>query len=177
MILLARANGEPIRGKTKLQKMLYLLSYPLEGLDRCHYEPYNYGPYSEVVKVESEYLANVGVLYGGDLDIGLTADGARVAEAVAAQTDSRTLRIVEKYKKMFNDMTLDELLAYVYSAFPETASRSVKYKSLQPRMERLILSLLRKEKISGQRAAELLGKSYPYVLKTAGDAGIRVLGP
>ena len=176
IILLAHAGGEPVRGRTKLQKMLYLLSYAVKGLERGHYEPYNYGPYSEVVEAEKEYLENVGVLDARDGHIGLTAEGVRVAEALAAQKDPKTLEILLKYKEMFNDLTIDELLAYVYSAHPETASKSPKYKSLQPRMERLILSLLRKEKISSERATELLGKSYPYVLEKAGDAGIRAFG-
>lgn len=99
-----------------------------------------------------------------------------MAEAVAGQAGSRTLEVLREYKETFNDMTTDELLAYVYLAHPETASQSAKYAGLKPRMERLMLSLVRKEKISGQRAAELLGKSYSYVLEKAGKSGIRVLG-
>ena len=176
IIMLADAGGTPIRGKTKLQKMLYLLSYPLERLERHHYEQHDRGPYSEVVDHEKEYLQTIGVLYSRRCEIGLTEEGCRVAEAVAGQADSRTLEVLREYKETFNDMTTDELLAYVYLAHPENASKSAKYASLKPRMERLMLSLVKKEKITGQRAAELLGKSYSHVLKKAGESGIRVLG-
>ena len=176
IILLADAGGRPIRGTTKLQKILYLLSYPLEHLERYHYEQHDHGPYSQVVDHEKCYLQNIGVLYSRRCEIGLTDEGCRVAEAVAGQTDSETLDVLREYKDMFNDMTTDEILAYIYLAHPEPISKSAKYTSLKPRMERLMLSLVKKEKITGQLAAELLGKIYSYVLKRAGGAGIRVLG-
>lgn len=121
-------------------------------------------------------MQNIGVLYSRRNEIGLTEEGCRVAEAVAGQADSQTLEVLREYKDVFHDMTTDELLAYVFLAHPETASKSAKYASLKPRMERLMLSLVKKEKITGQRATELLGENYQRLLEKAGVTGIRPLG-
>lgn len=174
MILLARASGGHVR-EAKLQKMMYLLSYPLDGIGRGHYETSDRGPRSAAVEAEKASLESAGVLRCEGGRAGLTARGAEAAEDAAGRAAPRTLAVIRTYADMFGDVDDDELSAYVYLACTETA-RSAECARLQPRMEPLIMSLLRKEKISAQRAAELLGQSYLSILRKAGDAGIRPLG-
>lgn len=87
----------------------------------------------------------------------------------------RTLDVLLEYKETFNDMSDDELLAYVCAAHSDAAGPAACGR-LRARMEGLVMSMLRKEKISCGRAAELLGEEYWSVLKKAGEAGIRPLG-
>lgn len=174
IVLLARAGGEPIRGDAKLHGMMFLLSDPLK-LGRGHYEPCSYGPCSRAVEAEAESLRAAGVLRGENGELSLTEAGTRAAEAEAGRAGARILDVLQEYKETFNDVSDDELLAYVCAAHPEAAGPAARER-LRPRMECLVMSLLRKEKISCGRAAELLGEGYWSVLKKAGDAGIRPLG-
>ena len=70
-------------------------------------------------------------------------------------------------------MTGNELLAYIYSAYPDMTEESVEYENLKPNIEKHILSLIRKQKISSQRAAELLDRSQDYIIKKMKTSGWR----
>jgi len=80
-----------------------------------------------------------------------------------------------EYKKFLNDLTRDELLAYVCSAYPDMTEESVEYENLKPNMENHILSLIKKQKISSQRAAELLNKPQDYVIRRMKDERIGII--
>ncbi len=177
MILLAKANNEPIRGRLKLQKMMYLLADKLDEIkDQSSYDADNYGPYSEVIDQESQYLEDVGVFTTSLGEIDLTKEGKEIAnEFVHKAANKELLHLLSDYKKFVNDMKTKELLAYVYSAYPDMTDESVAYEDLKPHMEENILSLVKKEKISSQRAAELLHKSQTYVIKKMKEKGIVVL--
>ena len=160
VVLLAASNGgEPIRGKTKLQKMAFMLT---EGEDReygpCGYDADNYGPYSGIVDEAAGRLEYVGALRTDGRDISVTQLGKEIAGRIAAGEDSRTLAMIDMYKEMFNDLTADELLAYVYSAYSYTATRSLVYNRIASNMERHVMSMLKKGKITSERASELLGR-------------------
>ena len=79
--------------------------------------------------------------------------------------DQKILKILNEYKKFLNDLTTKELLAYIYSAHPGMTEESIEYENLKPNMEYYILSLIKKQKISTQRAAELLDKSQNYIIE------------
>ena len=104
-------------------------------------------------------------------ELSLTEAGTR--EAGAGRAGARILDVLQEYKETFSDVSDDELLAYVCAA--EAAGPAARER-LRPRMECLVMSLPRKEKISCGRAAELLGEGYRSVLKKAGGARIRPLG-
>jgi uncharacterized protein YwgA len=61
-------NAEPISGRTRLMKLLYLLSRN-QGIDKIleirnyyKYEAYDYGPFSKDVFEDVEFLRNVGLI-------------------------------------------------------------------------------------------------------------------
>ena len=177
VILLAASNGgEPIRGKTKLQKMVFMLTEGEDGGDGpCGCDAGRYGPHSDAVDEEAGYLAKAGILCTDGAGISVTPLGREVAGRIAAEEDRRTLDMIDRYKEMFNDLTADELLAYVYSAYPDTAARSLAYGRVAPNMERHVMSMLKKEKITSERASELLGRPLEDVLGLAGRMRIRTL--
>ncbi len=176
IILLANASGEPIKGRTKLQKMMYLLSDKIEEIkEQNSYDADNYGPYSEVLDEEEQYLEQIGVLTSSTGEIALTKTGKEIAQELSKHEDEKILKVLDEYKKFLNDMTSNELLAYIYSAYPDMTEESVEYENLKPNMENYILSLIRKQKISSQRAAELLGRSQDYIIKKMKDKRMAVL--
>ena len=180
LVLLADAGGgEPVRGRTRLQKMMFMASKADGELGRegC-FEPDNYGPYSEVVNEELEYLASIGVLRiagGGGGGIGITRVGRRIAERASKEVGAETSLMLANLKELLNDLPTREVLGYVYAAYPETASESVEYQRIRPQMESIMLSLIRKEKITSGHAAELLGKPRHYVIGLMKEAGIAYL--
>ena len=176
IILLANANGESIKGRTKLQKMMYLLSDKIEEIkEQSSYDADNYGPYSEVVDEEEQYLEQIGVLTSSPGEIALTETGKEIAQELSKHEDEKTLKVLNEYKKFLNDMTGNELLAYIYSAYPDMTEESVEYENLKPNIENYILSLIRKQKISSQRVAELLDRSQDYIIKKMKDKRMAVL--
>ena len=179
LVLLADAGGgEPVRGRTRLQKMMFMASKADGELGRegC-FEPDNYGPYSEVVNEELEYLASIGVLRiaGGGGGIGITRVGRRIAERASKEVGAETPLMLANLKELLNDLPTREVLGYVYAAYPETASESVEYRRIRPQMEGIMLSLIRKEKITSGHAAELLGKPRHHVIGLMKEAGIAYL--
>ena len=176
IILLANANGESIKGRLKLQKMMYLLSDKIEEIkEQSSYDADNYGPYSEVVDEEERYLEQIGVLTSSPGEIALTEAGKEIAQEMSKNEDEKILKVLNEYKKFLNDMTGNELLAYIYSAYPDMTEESVEYENLKPNIENHILSLIRKQKISSQRAAELLDRSQDYIIKKMKDKRMAVL--
>lgn len=177
LVLLADAGGgEPVRGRTKMQKMMFLASKADDELDRegC-FEPDNYGPYSEVVNEELEYLASVGVLRVAGSEIGITRAGRRIAEKLSKEAGANTPLMLSNLKDLLNDLPTREVLGYIYAAYPETTSESVEYKKIKPQMEAIMVSLIRKEKITSGHAAELLGRPRHYVIGLMKEAGIAYL--
>ena len=177
IILLANANGEPIRGRLKLQKMMFLLSDKIDEIrEQSSYDADNYGPYSKIVDEESQYLEQVGVLSSSHGEIAITKKGKEIAKEMINNEDEEILSALDEYKRFLNDLTSNELLAYVYSAYPCMAEESDKYKDLKPHLEDYILSLVKKQKISSQRAAELLGRPQDYIIKKMKEKKMIVLG-
>ncbi len=177
IILLANASNEPIRSRLKLQKMMYLLSDKIEEIkEQSSYDADNYGSHSEVVDEEEQYLEQIGVLTSSHGEIALTKTGKEIAQEISKHENKKIIEALNEYKKFLNDMISNELLAYIYSAHPDMTEESIEYESLKPNMENHILSLIKKQKISSQRAAELLNKSQDYVIKKMKDRQIALLG-
>lgn len=177
IILLANANNEPIRGRLKLQKMMFLLSDKIDEIkEQSSYCAGNYGPYSEVIDEESKYLEQIGVLSSGHGEITITNEGKEIAKEMMKNENGNTISALIEYKKFLNDLTSKELLAYVYSAYPDMTEESVEYENLKPDMEYHVLSLVKKQKLSAQRAAELLNRPLEHVIKQMKERGIMILG-
>ena len=177
IILLADADKQrPIEGRTKMQKMMFMASKSVGELgEQGCFEPDNYGPYSEVVNEELEYLASIGVLAVGDAHIAITPAGRRIAAELSREACTKTVTMLRNTKGLLNDLPTREVLGYIYAAYPETTAESVEYEKLKPQIERILLSLIRKEKISSGHAAELLGKPRHDVIGLMKEAGIAYL--
>lgn len=175
IILAVYLNDEPITGNTKLQQIMFLLSDVVEEVrDDCNYDADMYGPYSEIVAYELNYLTEMGVLYSVGNKIGTTPMGQDIAKELLKRERREIINLLSKYKAFLNDLTINEALAYVYLAYPSMTSASTKIDDLKPNMENYIMSLVEKQKISAQRAAELLHIPYLHALEKMSERGIQV---
>ena len=164
-ILYANANNEPIKGRIKLQKIIFLLSDKIDEIKEQSSYDADYGPYSEIVDEESQYLEQIGILTDIDGEIVITKAGKEIAKNLAKNENAEIISLLSEYKKFLNDLPVNELLAYIYSAYPNMTEESAKYAAIKQNMEKYIFSLIKKQKISSQRAAELLDKSQNYIIK------------
>ncbi|MCY4490418.1 MAG: hypothetical protein OXC46_03025 [Thaumarchaeota archaeon] len=166
IILLTHSNNEPINGRFKLQKIMYVLSDSVEEIkEQCSYTTTNYGPYSKILDEEVRYLEQIGVLTEDVGKIILTGTGKKIAQELHKNEDEESLYRLNDHKDFLNDMTKDELLTYIYSAHPDMIKKSIEYDDLKPHMEKHVMSLLKKHKISAQRAGELLNIPQYSVIK------------
>lgn len=175
IVLLAASNGcEPIRGRMKLQKMVFMLTCGngREG-GSFGYGASGGGPHSDVVEEAARRLEDVGVLRTDGEDISVTQLGREVAGRIADGEDRRTLDRIDRYKEVFNDMTADELLTYVYSSYPDMAARSPTYDRVMSDKERHTVSMLVGGKIALGRAAEILDRPVDDVWRMAGRMRIQ----
>lgn len=176
LILLAGAGSEPIRGRLKLQKMMFVLAESIEDLnDETSYTPDYFGPYSETVDHEYDYLKNLGILQICSNKISLTDTGKHIMENLRRKTDDKLLLRIEGCKEFLNDLTSRELLAYIYSTYPGMVVESTEYDKIQSEKEDLILSLIKKGKISSGRGAELLHTTMTHIMKKMNEKGMQVL--
>ncbi len=99
--------------------------------------------------------------------IHLTPKGDRLSAALWENADTKNKELVCDIKKEFNDLTLNELLLYMYVTYPETAENSdVQDRVLRDRRP-IALSLLRKGKVTIQKAAELAGMNLEEFINLA----------
>ncbi len=176
IILLANADNVPIKGRTWLQKELFLLSERIEKLrEDTSYEADLMGPYSDTVEEELRNLEQIGAVSIDSNKISLTKNGKDVAKVLEQKESKQVMEYIRDYKKFLNDLSQDELLCFVYSAHPEMTEESVKYEKLKPKMENILLNLVSKEKISSNRAAELLKRDSEYVFKKLKERGHKIL--
>lgn len=174
ILLTGAADNKPIKGSIKLQKILFMLSNGIDGIREGAFDAHLYGPFSKTIDQELQYLGQIGVLGNIHGEITLTETGREIAKDMAKDDTTRDiLEILTEYKETFNNLTDKELLTYVYLAYPDAAKASADYEHLRSNMEDHIISMVKKHKITAQRAAELLKKPLPYVMKRMKEEGIQ----
>ena len=72
------ANGGEVKGKTKLQKLVYFVGVLTEQLDELGYRPHFYGPYSDEVAYAIGQLRAIGAVDQNETDWGIDRSGFEV---------------------------------------------------------------------------------------------------
>ena len=83
-------------------------------------------------------------------------------------SEPEVLQQIAEFKELLNDLTYDELLAFVYFSHPsleEIIGESSWYEEFLPIRERLAISLYEKDKVSAQKAAQIAGEYLGDFLK------------
>ena len=148
LALMYAQNEEQIEGRTRLQKMIFLLQKKFEeedgGLpisDKYSFTPYDYGPFSQPLYADLDELrredsdAEKFVVERSDtFDQGkvkyqyeLTPTGISFVEDELADDAKfqEILRKAEEIKEEFNHLSLSQVIERVYSEYPEYAENSV----------------------------------------------------
>jgi len=136
-LALLHASGRDIKGKTRLQKLAFLLDKEELGADFQAYEfkKYDYGPFSKHLLQDVESLSNEGVVdidksrtFSGNTryDYELESNWTDEVEKLAKQDDIQNVfdaaeSLVEKY----DDMSIRDLVEYIYEEYPEYKENSV----------------------------------------------------
>lgn len=139
--------GEPIIGRTRLMKMVFLLLKEAE-LDKelaqtTSFKPYKYGPFDSEVydaldalkalgiveeKAQkerlSEFFEDLDETYDVDTEYKLTPVGVARTQKIANGLPHDVIRKISNYKMIYNQKPLLEILQYVYGKFPEYAKLS-----------------------------------------------------
>ena len=155
ILLLIGVPGSPrpfeLDGITRLEKLIYLAeregSLPTRVREAFTFKPYDYGPYSKDVYEAADLLERFGLLtesrvyQGSGLDemeevlVGadregverrfiLTENGRVVAQELANRYP-QIAATLQAIKGRYGRMSLQQLLQYVYTNYPESAAKSV----------------------------------------------------
>ena len=163
----------PIRGKTWLQKEMFLLSKLVQRLaERTEYDPYHLGAYSPIVdEIEEQFYISEYVERVGD-SIKLSLEGRKLAEEVWQRADESDKRIVAGVKTLLNDLPQLELLGFIYSEYPETAVESEKRDEVEARRVEIAIALLIKGKVPLEKAAEIARQPVHSFIRTLKERGV-----
>jgi uncharacterized protein YwgA len=140
LALLEGGERSGIEGRTRLQKLLFLIQQRLESQDMevkngYNFVAYDYGPFSKEIYEDVETLIDRGLVAeeAKKLDDGvikyqynLTEDGEEYIDNTSDRIDERQ-EIIKDIKNEFTDEDLQDLIDYVYSEYPEYAVNSVLY--------------------------------------------------
>ena len=143
LALMDAKDGEPIEGRTRLQKMVFLLQKELEQREQFggtvptyDFIPYDYGPFSrdlyddldamidqQFVDDAEEPLQSGKVKYIYEIE----DDGQELVKSEVKRWEEvqEVLNVAREVKREYNDMLLSDLIEFVYSEYPDYAERSV----------------------------------------------------
>lgn len=162
LALIASNSGAPVPGRLHLQKEMYLLQRAFPDLgEQLDFEPYFLGPHSFTVEDEAKELAQSGYIDVEGGRVSLAPRGAQLVPKILGFLPRERIQRIDEFKRLLNDLSNDELLAFIYFGYPssDVEEESAQYRQLLPRRLELAKSLYRKGKISAERAAEIGGVS------------------
>ena len=138
LLLLLFADGrtestnEPIEGKTRLQKELFLSQKNLKDhrVEKPYsFRPYHYGPYCKDIYSDIDWLKDEGIIvekqqtdaYGGVLRIfSLTKSGINeVKELLGDSEIFKQYEMIREVKKAYNSMSVVKLVEYTHNAYSD----------------------------------------------------------
>lgn len=167
--------AQAIRGKTWLQKEMFLLSKIRPELgERTEYDPHLMGAYSQIVdEIQDQLYISEYVEKAGD-SLKLSLEGRRLAENVWIRTSEDEKRLVSSVKTLLNDLSQLELLGFIYTEFPETAVNSEKQLDVESRRVEIAINLFVKGKVPLEKAAEIAKQSVQSFHRILKERGIEV---
>ncbi len=138
LVLLYSMSNMEIEGKTKLEKLIFVIQKRLIeelkwGITGSNYDfrAFNFGPFTEEVYddvASLKLLSLVNVVGEGDNQkYSLTEKGKTVVESLIAQKrlNSDFISEIAKIAKNFGELRLDKLIEKVYKEYPEYARNSL----------------------------------------------------
>ena len=142
LALMYAGDGEPIEGRTRLQKLVFLMQKRLEEAgedplqtDDYEFIPYDYGPFSKELYDDLDEIMARNMVEGREenldedkvkYDYKIQEDGEQwVRDQLAKEEAQRVLRLAEEIKDEYGDVYLSDLIDEVYSRYPKYAENSI----------------------------------------------------
>ncbi len=153
---LGSLNNTPLRGKIKLQKLLFLISNVFkEYKDLLEFEPHLFGPYSETLDNIVGDLIKLGLVEKEGSRYRLTKKGFELYKKMEPKKE--LIEVIEDFKSFLNDMSDKEVLTFVYVSYPNFIGESAKWNELKRDRVETAIALLKKQKVSFGKAVEISG--------------------
>jgi uncharacterized protein YwgA len=136
-LALLYASGREVNGKTRLQKLAFLLDREELGsnFNAYQFKKYDYGPFSKHLLQDTEKLENKGVVdisekptYSGNIryDYQLEEDWLEPVEELAEDNDiSEIFESAEELVQKHSEKSIRDLVEYIYEKYPEYQKNSV----------------------------------------------------
>lgn len=135
-LALLTASGGEVNGRTRLQKLAFLLQEEELQQDAYNFIKYDYGPFSKELLDDLEDLEDKGVLkinktrtFSGNKRYDYSVDsGAEEFLEVLAQANDDVEQITESAERVvrqYGDMSVREIVEHVYDKYPEYKENSV----------------------------------------------------
>ncbi len=133
LILLLINQLEYVRGKTRLQKLLFLLTSKFNLKNNLNFQPNRYGPFSSNLNEEIKNLMDQGLIKetndreSKELGYLYTINDQKQEEInkKIAKMDSSVINKLHEIVEEFGKMPLNKLLKYVYQRYPEFTTKSL----------------------------------------------------
>lgn len=142
LALMYAGDGEPIEGRTRLQKLVFLMQKRLEEAgedplqsDDYEFIPYDYGPFSKELYDDLDETMACNMVEGREEDLGedkvkydyeIQEDGEKwVSEQLSKEEAQRILEFAEEIRDEYGDVYLSDLIDEVYSRYPKYAENSI----------------------------------------------------
>ena len=149
-------NNAPIRSKTHLQKIIFLVSNVFKNLsDLFEYEEHLFGPYSENLNYVLEDLIKMGLIIQKGNSYELTQKGIEIFNHLSP--NQNLVEVIKDFKEFLNNLSQNELLAFIYVSYPDYIGESVKWNEIKKKRVYYASQLLKNEKISFGKALQLSG--------------------
>lgn len=137
ILLLLYAKGkdgsfcEPIRGRIKLMKELFVLGQIIKPSNFYEFVPYLYGPcsfelYEDLEALTQERLVDIFDEYrDGHGLYSLTKEGTEKSKKVFDSLDKNTSNKISQIKSELNHLSFLDLLKKIYKEYPDFAKKSM----------------------------------------------------
>lgn len=166
-------DNSPLESKIKIQKLMFLISNVFKDFQGLlHFEPHLFGPYSETLDNVLDSLIRLGLVeevHGSSYRL----NDAGIRMYLSLKPKPELVRVIEDFKGFLNDLSNNEILAFIYVSYPQYISESIVWDELKPNRQKYAISLFKKSKVSFGKAAEIAGLSFIDFDKILKDRRIR----
>ncbi|MGC9779567.1 MAG: UPF0175 family protein [Candidatus Heimdallarchaeota archaeon] len=149
-------NNTPLTGKTKLQKLLFMVSEVFVNLkDLLDFDDYLLGPYSEKIDAILENLVKLDLVTNEKSKYYLSSIGLEIFKRIKPKENLSS--VIIDFKELLHDVPEDYLLIFIYVTYPEYKFESSKWEELQSKRLDAAIYLLKNDKVSFSKANEISG--------------------
>jgi len=127
----SRIPGRPVRGKTRLQKEVFLAQKAVKDRRikrKYSFMPYHYGPFSRQLYFDVNWLQRKGLVEerthladrtGVYREFKLTPNGIREVESLIQKPEFKEVYdIVREVRRKYDEMPLEDLVEFTHREFP-----------------------------------------------------------